>query len=159
MADEIYNSEWIDLHGNKIHKTAVIADSVKLGKGNVIYPFAVIGYNGFTWEKPKDLTVVIGDNNKIGANTFIAHSTNIGSNNTIMSGVNIGHNCEIGNDNKIVANSTICGHVSIGNENRINAGSTIRNRIIIGNDCVIGAGSVVVKPVESGKLVKGNPAK
>lgn len=156
---DFYNTNWIEIDGNKIHKTAVIADNVKLGKGNTIYPFAVIGYEGFTWEKPKDSTVYIGDNNQIGAHTFIAHSLKIGDNNVIMSGVNIGHNCIIGSDNKIVANSTLCGYVVMGNKNRINAGVTIINRLLIGDACTIGAGAVVVKDVHSGKMVKGNPAR
>jgi len=154
-----YNSEWIDVDGNKVHRTAIIADTVKLGKGNVIYPCAVIGYNGFTWQKVDDATVEIGDNNKIGAHTFIAHSSRIGNNNTLMSGVNIGHHCVIQNDNVIVANSTICGHTVIGSGNRINAGATIRNRIVIGDNNTIGMGSVVVTNVQSGKTVKGNPAR
>lgn len=153
------NSEWIEIDGNKIHRTAIIADTVKLGKGNIIYPCAVIGYNGFTWQKIEDSTVIIGNNNRIGAHTFIAHSTRIGDNNTIMSGVNIGHHCIIQNDNVIVANSTICGHVTIGSANRINAGSTLRNRILVGNNSTIGMGSVVVTNVQTGKTVKGNPAR
>ena len=43
-ANEMYNSDWIDLgNGNKIHMTAIIGENVDMGKNNVIYPNVVIG--------------------------------------------------------------------------------------------------------------------
>ncbi len=159
-SQDLYNTEWIEIDGNKIHKTAIIADTVKLGKGNVIYPYAVIGYRGFI-RTESELTgsVTIGNNNRIGAHTFIAHDVTIGDANILMSYVNIGHDCIIGNTNEIGAKSILCGHVVIGNYNKIKVGVSVRNRILIGNATLIGMGSVVVKSVSNGKEVKGNPAR
>ena len=157
---DLYNSEWIEIDGNKVHRTALIADTVKLGKGNVIYPYAVIGYRGFV-RSEEELTgsVTIGNNNRIGAHAFIAHDVVIGDDNILMSYVNIGHNCKIGNTNEIGAKSIFCGHVTIGNYNKIKVSVSVRNRLLIGNATLIGMGSVVVKNVTNGKEVKGNPAK
>ncbi len=31
-----FETEWINIDGNHIHKTAIVSDFVELGKGNVI---------------------------------------------------------------------------------------------------------------------------
>ena len=43
---DFYNSDWIDIDGNKIHKTAIIYPNVRMGKGNIIGAYCVIGSNG-----------------------------------------------------------------------------------------------------------------
>jgi len=52
-SESLYGGDFINLYGNLIHKTAIIHDSVQLGKGNIIGAYTVIGSNG-EMRKPKD---------------------------------------------------------------------------------------------------------
>ena len=51
------------------------------------------------------------------------------------------------------------GSSSTGNQAFISGNSTIRDGRHIGTKSIVGMGAVVVKDVEDGGLVKGNPAK
>ncbi len=161
MSDILEHSpDWIDLGENIIHRTAFIAEGVKLGKGNVIYPYAVIGVRGcIRGEKELEGAVTIGDNNRIGAHTLIAHNVTIGNDNEIMNFVNIGHDSTIGNGNEIGAQSLVLGHVKIGSANRIKASVAIRNRVVVGDETLIAMRSNVLYNVPSRSYLSGNPAK
>lgn len=63
---------------SKIHPTAIISSSAKIGSNTEISPFAVISEN-----------VVIGDNCKIGPNACIYEGARIGNNVTIYQGASI----------------------------------------------------------------------
>ena len=160
---ELYNYEFIDDGRNRIHKTAIIADNVKLGRGNTILPYSVIGYpgaiRGIEGYKGK---IEIGDNNFIGAHVTIMagkESTRIGDKNIIMNHVNIGHDTDIGYNNEIGAGTILGGHVTIGDTNKIKIGCIIRNRVLIGNNNTIGQGSNIVQGIKNFKTVYGNPAR
>lgn len=148
--------------GNRIHSTAMINNNVRMGKGNTIMPYAVIGYPGFIRDAENFKGVVnIGNNNRIGCYVNIMvgkeDSTYIGSNNLIMNHVNIGHNCVIENDCEIGAGTIVNGYATIKKEVKIKSRCVIRNRITIDNKCVIGQGSNVVKDIKEGTYY-GNPA-
>ena len=131
-----------------------------MGTGNVIYPFAIIGFHGFKrGESELEGSVIIGDNNKIGAHSAIMHGVFIGSDNLIMNFVNIGHDTVIGNGNEIGAGCIIAGHVTIENNCQLKIHATVRNRKRIGDNCVVGMGSNVVSSIYPNSTVKGNPAK
>lgn len=150
--------------GNKIHKTAIIYDNIKMGKGNTIMPYAIIGEAGFIrkGENPEG-TVVIGDNNTIGCyvNVMIGTSgeTTIGDDNLIMNHSNIGHNTFIGNDNEVGAGTILNGYAIINHGIKIKSGCVIRNRIEISSGIIIGQGSNVVNDLKDAGLYYGNPAK
>lgn len=163
MEVDLYNSDFFDDGSNLIHLTAIIGDNVKLGKGNIIMPYAVIGQLGFIrGAKKAEGKVLIGDNNHIGCHAVIMTGekgdTVIGSNNMIMHYVNIAHNVRIGNENEIGSQSVICGHTVIGHRNRIKVSCAIRNRLTIGSDNVIGMGSNVIDPIGDDGKWAGNPA-
>jgi len=69
-----------------IATTAVIAESVKIGKNVYIGAYAVI-----------DEGAVIGDNTQIYPHTYIGKNAHIGEGCLIYSGVNVYHDCQIGN--------------------------------------------------------------
>lgn len=164
LKDELYNHDYINIDGNQIHKTAIIGENVRLGKGNVIMPYAVLGEQGFIrGAQSKRGKVIIGNNNTIGCHTTVMAGekgiTQIGDDNMVMNYANIGHNVKIGNNNEIGAKSIVCGFTQIGSGNKIKTGVTIRNRLKIGNDNLIGMRSNVVMDISTGMLVYGNPAK
>ena len=152
--------------GNLIHPTAIIDDCVELGVGNIIGAYAIIGANGNIRDtnhfefKGK---IKIGDNNKIGEFSIITRSvkglTQIGSENLIMHNVSIGHDSKIGNNNEIGIGSIVGGYAKIGNNCKIKLNVTIRNRIEIKDNVLIGMGANVIKSVNKGVKIWGNPAK
>ena len=98
--------------------------------------------------------VVIGDNCKIQAFTFIPGGVRIG--NRVFVGprvtfTNDKHPKAVGAWTPLV--TTVEDDVNIG------AGAVILPGIILGKGCTIGAGAVVVKDVKPGITVVGNPAK
>lgn len=165
--DDFYNKEWINLDGNWIHRTAIIFDNVKMGKGNSIGPYSVIGSNGeIRGVKQNGFkgTIEIGDNNVISElvtiqRPFDESSTTIGSNNIIMAHSHIGHNVEIGNDCEICTGVILGGYAKIKDGAKIKLGVTIRNRKTVGEKALVGLGSAVVKDVDANSIVVGNPAK
>ncbi len=64
----------------------------------------------------------------------------------------------IGENTMITSPVHVCGSVTIGHNCHI-AGSVIRNQRSVGDYATVGLGAVVVKDVEKGTVVVGNPAK
>lgn len=133
-----------------------------------VKPGAIIGYEGFGFERHPDGTpfriphtgkVAIGSNVEIGANTVIARGTvddtEIGDNVKIDDSVFIAHNCRIGDNTLVVAGSVICGSVKIGKNCWIGAGCRIKEKVFIGDNVTIGIGAVVIKDVPDNTVVAG----
>lgn len=162
---DIYNLEYINTDGNYIHQTAIIADNVELGKGNIIMPYTVIGEAGFFKGEGKESKgkVVIGNNNKIGANVTIMAGedgkTIIGNDCQIMSHVNIGHDCVIEDKCIIAASSCLAGFVTLKRYVNLGINVTVKNRINILEGCMIGAGAVITKDTKNWTEYQGVPAK
>lgn len=110
---------------NIIMPNANILYGSRMGKGNTVFPGAVIG--GI----PQDLkfdgeetTVKIGDNNRIRENVTINRGTKskgkttVGNNNLLMENMHVAHDCIIGN-NCIIGNSTKLGGEAIIDDNAI----------------------------------------
>lgn len=165
---DLYYSDWINIDGNNIHKTAIIHPNVKLGTGNTIGAYCVIGSNGEIRNVSQDDfkgTVEIGNNNIISEFVSIQRPfkegslTKIGNRNLIMAHVHIGHDAKIYDDTEICTSSVIGGYAQIHFRAKIKLGCIIRNRIVVGTDAVVGMGAVVTKNVMQGEVVYGNPAK
>lgn len=118
--------EFIEL----IHQTARLLANVKLGKGNFIGAYTVIGND-----------VVIGDYNMIQSYTII------------------GHDARIGDFNRIDTRVTCVGGIVIGNEVNIHTSAVISHNVKVENKSRVAALSFVIKDVKSGTTVIGNPAK
>jgi sugar O-acyltransferase (sialic acid O-acetyltransferase NeuD family) len=96
--------------------------------------------------------VIIYPNSVIGSNTILRKDV------LICGNVSIGHDVVIEEDSSISFNSSIGGFSKIGMGVYVGSGSHIRDEIEIGNNSLVGMGSVVIKSVESKKIVFGNPA-
>lgn len=118
--------EFIEL----IHQTARLLANVKLGKGNFIGAYTVIGND-----------VVIGDYNMIQSYTII------------------GHDARIGDFNRIDTRVTCVGGIVIGDEVNIHTSAVISHNVKVENKSRVAALSFVIKDVKSGTTVIGNPAK
>jgi UDP-N-acetylglucosamine acyltransferase len=168
MSNDLYNSDWINIDGNNIHKTAIIHPNVILGTGNTIGAYCVIGGNGEMRNvKQSDFAgnVRIGNDNVISEFVSIQRpyekgcETIIGNRNLIMAHSHIGHDAKIYDDTEICTGSIIGGYAQIHFRAKIKLKCVIRNRVVIASDAVVGMGSVVTKNVYQKEVVYGNPAK
>jgi UDP-N-acetylglucosamine acyltransferase len=151
--------------GNYIHPTAVIGDKVDIGTGNYIEAGAVIGAAGHLRNvDPEDMQgwIMIGDWNRIGANTVIHYGrdaiTTIGNDNMIMAFVNIGHDVAILNNTEICPHTSIAGHCYIGNNVKIKQNCTINTSKRLKDRTFIYSGSVLNQNTEEGASYVGSPA-
>ena len=113
-----------------IHNTARIYQNAKLGKGNFIGAFTVIGNEA-----------VVGDYNMIQSYTVI------------------GHDARIGNWNRIDTHVTCVGGIIIEDETNIHTSAVISHGVTVGTGSHVGALSFVIRKVKPGTTVCGNPAK
>lgn len=118
--------EFLDL----IHQTARLLTNVKVGKGNFIGAYTVIGND-----------VVIGDYNMIQSYTVI------------------GHDAKIGDYNRIDTHVTCVGGVVIEDDVNIHTSAVISHNVVVETGAHVGALSFVIKKVKAGTTVMGNPAK
>lgn len=118
--------EFIEL----IHQTVRLLTNVKLGKGNFIGAYTVIGND-----------VVIGDYNMIQSYSVI------------------GHDAKIGNWNRIDTRVTCVGGIVVEDEVNIHTSAVISHNVVVETGAHVGALSFVIKKVKAGTTVMGNPAK
>lgn len=163
-----YDTEWINIDGNHVHRTAIIHPNVKMGTGNWIGAYTVIGGNGEIRgvdQKGFKGHVVIGDNNVISEHVTIQRpfeegaKTLVHNDCIIMAHVHIGHDALLLDDIEVCSGVIIGGYAQIWHGAKIKLGAIIRNRIVIGIDAVVGMGAVVTKEVANNATVYGNPAK
>lgn len=115
---------------NIVHSGAFVAPYASLGNGNLVHAGCVV-----------DANAVVGDNSFFHANVTVGTDARIGNFCTFQPGVNIGANSKIGDE------------VFVG------TGAIIFPGVTIGKGAKILGGSVVMRPVEAGATVFGNPAK
>ena len=149
-----------------------LVGEVHIGNNVVIRENSVIGADGLSTDRDENgraLTmpqfggVIIEDDVQIGALTVIGRgaidNTILKRGSKIDNSTFISHNVTVGEDTFVVGESIMFGSSSTGKQVLISGNSTIRDGRHIGDKAVIGMGSVVVKNVEDGAVVKGNPAK
>lgn len=113
-----------------VHNTARIYTGAKMGKGNFIGAYTVIG---------NDATV--GDYNMIQSYTVI------------------GHDVKMGNWNRIDTHVTCVGGTIIEDDVNIHTSAVISHKVVVETGAHVGALSFVIRKVKAGTTVMGNPAK
>jgi UDP-3-O-[3-hydroxymyristoyl] glucosamine N-acyltransferase len=153
-------------HNTVILKHTKIGSNVKIGSNNTI------GGVGFGYEKnetgsydlvPHIGNVVIEDYVEIGNNTTIDRavlgSTMLRKNAKIDNLVHIAHGVEIGENSLVIANAMVAGSVKVGKNVWIAPSASILNQKKVMDNAVIGMGAVVLKDVNQGEVIIGNPGK
>jgi NDP-sugar pyrophosphorylase family protein len=105
--------------GHFFHHTAIIPDGADLGRGNIIYPYCIIGPN-----------------------------SKIGSLNLITSYSCVSHDCILGNGN-VLSSAIIAGRVNVKDNNFFGIRSSVIPNISIGSFNTIQAGMIVDKSIEN----------
>lgn len=100
-----------------IHPTAIVAKTAKIGEGNILCPFVMIGPN-----------VLLGNFNLLTSQSIISHDSKVG-------------------DFNFFATALLCGHTIVGDANYMGIRVTTVPDIIIGNRNKIQAGMIVDKNV------------
>lgn len=158
--------------GTTIHGRAYVADGSVIGRNVVVHPGAVIGADGYGFERNEDGAlerfphfgkVVIEDDVEIGANSCIDRGTLgdtvIGRGTKVDNLVHIAHNVQIGSHTVVTAASMVAGSAVIGDFSWIAPASAINNKVAVGSRAIVGIGSVVVRDVMDDDFVAGVPAR
>lgn len=153
-------------HNTVIKRDTVIGDHVKIGSN------CTIGGIGFGYEKDEAGTyqvihhignVVLHAHVEIGNNTCIDRavlgSTILYEHVKVDNLVHIAHGVTIGRNSLIIANTMIGGSTHIGENVWVAPSSSILNKKFVHSNSVLGMGAVVVKDVEEGQVIVGNPGK
>ncbi len=151
---------------------AKLVGGITIGHNVVIRENTVLGADGLSTDRdeegkaatmPQFGEIILEDDVQIGANTVIARGaideTIIRRGSKIDNSCFISHNVQIGEDSFVVGETIMFGSSKLGDKAFISGNSTIRNGVTIGNSATVGMGAVVVKNVDEGAVVKGNPAK
>ena len=147
-----------------IHSHVNISGNTKIGKGNIIFPFASIGndpqdlkYNG------EETSLIIGDNNKFREYVSINPGTiggggitKIGNNCLFMISSHIAHDCNVGNNVIIANNVPLGGHVTLEDNVVIGGNSAVQQFTRIGKMAMIGGMTGVLHDVIPYGLSTGN---
>jgi acyl-[acyl carrier protein]--UDP-N-acetylglucosamine O-acyltransferase len=156
----------------KVYPNAVIQDGAIIGERCVIKSCAVIGEEGFGFERDVDGTplrilhigrVVIGNDVEIGSLTTVCrgtlHETRIHDHVKIDDHVHIGHNAILGRGAIIAACAEIGAGVELERNSWVGPNVSTIERVVIGEGAVVGIGANVIRSVTPFSVVAGNPAK
>ncbi len=153
-----------------LYPNVTLYNNVEIGNNAIIHSGAVIGADGFGFEKNDDHwhkiphigKVMIGDNVEVGSNTSIDRGclteTKIGHGVKIDNLVQLAHNSTVGDHAVIAAGSLIGGSATIGSECIIAGDVSIKDNITVGDRSVVLGKSGVTKDIPSGSYVSGFPA-
>ena len=157
--------------GTVIEPNATLLQNVKVGANSLIHSGAVIGADGFGFERtssglvkiPQTGGVSIGDDVEIGACTTIDRGTM--SDTVISSGTKIDNHVQIGHNVHIGRNCIICSMTGIAGSSVIEDNVTISVQAGVTDHVRVGAGSIIAgrtgvsKDVPPNSIMSGFPAR
>ena len=157
---------------SRVLHNVVIGAEVVIGDRCIVKSCAVIGEDGFGFERAEDGSavrlphlggVIIEDDVEVGSLTTICRGTL--ANTVLRQGakiddhVHIAHNVVVGKHAFVIACAEVSGGVVVGEAAWIAPSASIKEQLRVGDRAVVGLGAVVLKDVLSDQVVVGNPAK
>ena len=136
------------------------------GKGNVFYPFSVLGGQTQDLKYEGEPThLVVGDGNTfrefvtVHRGTAVGSATRIGNGGYYLAYVHVAHDCTVGDGVIFSNNGTLAGHVVVGDYAILGGLTAIHQFCRIGAHAMTGGCSKIVQDVPPFMLADGNPAK
>jgi UDP-N-acetylglucosamine acyltransferase len=160
-------NDYINPRENFIHPTAQIAPGVKIGTGNYIGPFCIIGYpaeHKAFWGKDQK-GVEIGDDCVLTGHVTIdsgtENVTSLGNGVWMLKHSHVGHDAVIGDKVTISCGGKIGGHAIIGPGSNIGLNACVHQWVDMPAGCMIGMNAAVTKKLvmEAFRKYAGVPAK
>jgi UDP-N-acetylglucosamine acyltransferase len=141
--------------GCVLHEHARVSGPARMGKNNVVHPFASVGGD------PQDLTyrgeraeLLVGDSNIFHEFCTVnrgtakgGHVTRIGSHNLFMAYAHVAHDCVVGDHTVFVNGATLAGHVVVEDYATVGAFCPVHQFCRIGKFSYIAAHTVVTQDV------------
>jgi UDP-N-acetylglucosamine acyltransferase len=139
--------------GTALKSHVVVSGHTRIGRDNVIYPFATIGEDNQDLKYAGEPTLVeIGDRNKIRESVTIHRGTVQGGGITKVGNDVIGDHCILAN------NATLGGHVIVDDHVIIGGMCAIHQFCVIGAHVMVGGCSGVAQDVPPFVIAQGNHA-
>jgi len=149
-----------------LNSHVAIGPHTTIGSGNLIYPFAVIGFDPQDRKFHGEATqCVVGDDNIIREHATIHRgtangggSTTVGSHCLIMVAAHVAHDCELGDHVALANQAMLAGHVRVEDGATISGGAGVHHYATVGTCSFVGGLTRVTKDVPPFMIVEGNPA-
>lgn len=155
--------------GTVIHGHAHIYDNVRIGRNVTVKAGAVVGGDGFGFERnalgsvedfPDIGGVVVEDDAMIGSAACVDRGalgeTVIGRGTKVDNLVHVAHNVWIGKDCLLLGGAVIGGSVHLGDGAYVGPNAWVTNGLRVGEGAFVTAGAVVTKSVPDGGRVSGH---
>jgi UDP-N-acetylglucosamine acyltransferase len=152
--------------GTVLKSHVVISGHTRIGRDNVIYPFATIGEDNQDLKYAGEATVVeVGDRNRLRESVTIHRGTvqdggltKVGNDNLLMVNVHVAHDCVIGDHCILANNATLGGHVTVDEYAIIGGMCAVHQFCAIGAHVMVGGCSGVAQDVPPFIIAQGNHA-
>ncbi|MDR1413630.1 MAG: acyl-ACP--UDP-N-acetylglucosamine O-acyltransferase [Puniceicoccales bacterium] len=152
--------------GTRVCHHATVDGRTRIGRGNVIHPYAYIGamthdlkYSG------GNPGLKIGDDNvfreycTVHVATKAENETVIGDKNVLLAYAHVAHDCIVGSGVIMSSQAALGGHVALGDFVNIGWSGGVHQFCKVGKYSMLGAASKVTQDIPPYMLAEGNPAR
>ena len=153
--------------GTRLLAHVVVDGPTTLGRGNVVYPFAVLGSEAQhkrRGELAGTSCLVIGDHNEIREHVTVHQSsksaeTRIGSHNLLMAGSHVAHDATVGSHVTIANGVQLAGHAKVHDYATFGGLAGVAQFVEVGESAFVAAGAMCEANVPPFVIVQGDRAR